>query len=200
MGKKIILVLIFLILIIFCGIVFLGNNSVDVYNDGENITVETTTFSDIDKHGMGNKICNYTLDVMNNTTADMTYYKQGIKDICHQYGLENAEINIHSTIGPDQIPIIVKVDGTSMLPTLQDGQDVLINKTHDIHVGDIVVAESDEYGGIIKRVDQINGDKVHLISDNKEISYEYTDGVLYEVSGITTWVDISNINGVVIEY
>ena len=200
MSKNIIIALIFLILIIFCGIVFLGNNSVEVFNDGENITVETTTFSDIDKHTLGKKICNYTLDVMNNTTADMTSYRQGIKNICQQYGLENAEINIESSIGPNQIPIIVKVDGTSMLPTLQDGQDVLINKTHDIHVGDIVVAESDEYGGIIKRVDQINGDKVHLISDNKEISYEYTDGVLYEVSGITTWVDISDINGVVIEY
>ena len=84
-----------------------------------------------------------------------------------------------------------------MLPTLQDGQSVLLNKTHDIHVGDIVVAESDEYGGIIKRVDQINGNDVHLISDNKEVSYEYINGVLYEVKGITTWVDISDINGVV---
>ena len=200
MAKKIILALILLILIIFCGIVFLGNDSVDVYNDGENITVETKTFSDIDKHELNQKICNYTLDVMNDTTTDIDTYRHGIKDICSQYGLEDVEINIDSSIGPNQIPIVVTVDGTSMLPTLQDGQNVLLNKTHDIHVGNIVVAESDEYGGIIKRVDQISGDKIHLISDNKEISYEYTDGVLYEVSGITTWVDISDINGVVIEY
>ena len=114
--------------------------------------------------------------------------------------IENVEINVDSSIGPDQIPIIAYVDGTSMLPTLQDGQPVLLNKTHDIKVGDIVVAESDEYGGIIKRVDDIRGNDVHLVSDNKEISYEYINGDLYEVKGITTWVDISDIGGVVIGY
>ena len=200
MAKKLILALIILILIIFLGILFLGNNTVDVYNDGENVTVETTTFSDIDKHRLNKEICNYTLDVMNNTNTNISTYRHGIEDICRQYGLENVKINIESSIGPNQIPIIVTVDGTSMLPTLQDGQTVLLNKTHDIHVGDIVVAESDEYGGIIKRVDQIKGNEVHLISDNKGISYEYINGVLYEVSGITTWVDISDINGVVIQY
>ena len=200
MAKKIILALIILILIIFSGIIFLGNNTVDVYNDGENVTVETTTFSDIDKHRLNKEICNYTLDVMNNTNTSISSYRHGIEDICRQYGLENVKINIESSIGTNQIPILVTVDGTSMLPTLQDGQTVLLNKTHDIHVGDIVVAESDEYGGIIKRVDQIKGNEVHLISDNKGISYEYINGVLYEVSGITTWVDISDINGVVIQY
>ena len=200
MAKKIILALIILILLIFLGIIFLGNNTVDVYNDGENVTVETTTFSDIDKHRLNKEICNYTLDVMNNTNTSISSYRHGIEDICRQYGLDNVKINIDSSIGPNQIPIIVTVDGTSMLPTLQDGQNVLLNKTHDIHVGDIVVAESDEYGGIIKRVDQIKGNEVHLISDNKGISYEYINGVLYEVSGITTWVDISDINGVVIRY
>ncbi len=200
MAKKIILALLILILLIFLGIVFLGNDSVKVYNDGENVTVETTTFSDIDKHRLNKEICNYTLEVMNDTNANMSSYRHGIEDICRQYGLGNVEINIDSSIGPNQIPIIVTVDGTSMLPTLQDGQSVLLNKTHDIHKGDIVVAESDEYGGIIKRVDKIDGNKVHLISDNKGISYEYINGVLYEVSGITTWVDISDINGVVINY
>lgn len=200
MAKKIILALIILILVIFLGIIFFGNDSVDVYNDGENITVETNTFSDIDKHKLNKEVCNYTLNVMNDTTTDITTYRNGIKDICRQYGLEDAELHIDSSIGPDQIPIMATVDGTSMLPTLQDGQPVLFNKTHDIHVGDIVVAESDEYGGIIKRVDKIDGNAIHLVSDNKEISYEYINGVLYEITGISTWVDISDINGVVIDY
>ena len=58
------------------------------------------------------------------------------------------------------------------------------------------------YGGngIIKRVDKINGINIHLVSDNKEISYEYINGYLYEIKGISTWVDISDINGVVIDY
>ena len=87
-----------------------------------------------------------------------------------------------------------------MLPTLQDGQSVLINKSNDIHVGDIVVANSDEYGSIIKRVGDINGNEVYLISDNKNVSYTYKNGIPYETKGITTWVDISNIIGVVIGY
>ena len=117
--------------------------------------------------------------------------------LCH---MDDVEIKVDSSIGENQIPVIVYVDGTSMLPTLQDGQTVLINKTHDINVGDIVVAESDEYGGIIKRVDDISGDSIHLVSDNKEISYERINGILYEIKGISTWVDVSDINGVAIEY
>ncbi len=200
MAKKIILALIILILIIFLGIVFLGNNSIDIYNDGENVSVETTTFADVDRHGLNEEICNYTMDVMNDTTTDIATYKSNIGNICREYGLDEVEINVDSSLGPDQIPVIVYVDGTSMLPTLQDGQVVLLNKTHDIKVGDIVVADSEEYGGIIKRVDQIKGNEVHLVSDNKNISYEYINGALYQIKGITTWVDISNINGVVIKY
>ncbi|MBQ8016574.1 MAG: S24 family peptidase [Methanobrevibacter sp.] len=200
MAKKIILALIIIILIVFLGIVFLGNDSVDIYIDGENVSVETTTFADIDKHGLNEKICDYTLNVMNDTTTDISSYKNNVGNLCREYGLEDAEINLDSSIGSNQIPVIIYVDGTSMLPTLQDGQTVLLNKTHNVNVGDIVVADSDEYGGIIKRVDQINGNNIHLVSDNKEISYEYINGYLYEIKGISTWVDISDINGVVIDY
>ena len=200
MAKKIILALIILILLVIAGMFLIGNDSVDVYIDGENVSVSTFTLSDIDTQGLNTEICDYTLNVMNDTTSDATTLKNGIDDICSHYGLEDVEVNVDSVLGPDQIPVIVYVDGTSMLPTLQDGQTVLLNKTHDVHVGDIVVADSDEYGGIIKRVDQINGNNVHLISDNKNVSYEYIDGVLYEVKGITTWVDISDIGGVVVAY
>ena len=198
MAKKIILALLILILIIFIAIVFLGNNTVDIYIDGENVSVETTTFADIDRHGLNRAICDYTLDVMNDTTTDVATYKNGVGNLCREYGLEDAEVNVDSAIGPDQIPVIAYVDGTSMLPTLKDGQSVMFNKTHSIHAGDIVVADSDEYGGIVKRVDQVNGNDVHLVSDNKNIDYEFIDGTLYEVKGITTWVDINDINGVVI--
>ena len=201
MAKKIILALVIIVILIsIFSMLFMGNESVDVYIDGENVTVETHTVKNIDANSLNEEICDYTINVMNDTTSDATTLQSGIEDICSYYGLENIEVNVDSSIGPNQIPVIVYVDGTSMLPTLQDGQTVLLNKTHDIHVGDIVVAESDEYGGIIKRVDQIDGNNVHLISDNKEVTYERINGVLYEVKGITTWVDISDINGVVIAY
>lgn len=200
MAKKIILALLVLILIIIGGITLFGGDTIDIYIDGENVTVETTTFSDIDRTGLTRDICDYTLEVMNDTTTDIPKYKQDVKNICMQYGLKDPKINLDSSIGPDQIPLIVNVDGTSMLPTLLDGQKVLVNKTHDVKVGDIVIADSDEYGGIIKRVDEINENQIHLVSDNKEISYEYINGDLYEISGITTWVDTSDIGGVVISY
>ena len=200
MAKKIILAAIILILIAVFALMVIGNNTVNVYIDGENVTVETNTLEDIDAQGLNKEICDYTINIMNDTTSNATTLQNGIKDICSHYGLEDVEVNVDSSIGPNQIPVMAYVDGTSMVPTLQDGQSVLLNKTHDIHVGDIVVAESDEYGGIIKRVDQIDGNNVHLISDNKQVTYEYIDGVLYEVKGVTTWVDISDINGVVISY
>ena len=200
MAKKIILALIVLFLLAFLGLSFLGNDSVDVYIDGENVSVRTNSLSNDNVDKINEKICDYTLEVMNDTTSDIATLRNGIEDICKYYGMEDAEINIDSSIGPNQIPVIVYVDGTSMLPTLQDGQKVLINKSHDVNVGDIVVAESDEYGGIIKRVDSVNGDSIHLVSDNKDVSYEYINGELYEIRGISTWVDISDINGVALEY
>ena len=200
MAKKIVLAVIILFLVLFGAFLLFGGNTVDVYIDGENVTVETHTFSDADTASLNAEICDVTTDAMNDTQTDAAALKNKIYTLCNEYGLDNAEISIDSSLGPDQIPVIIYVDGTSMLPTLKDGQTVLVNKTHDVHVGDIVTADSDEYGGIIKRVDEINGNKIHLVSDNKEVSYEHINGALYEIKGISTWVDISDINGVVIDY
>ena len=64
----------------------------------------------------------------------------------------------------------------------------------------MVVANSSEYGVIIKRVSDIKGDQVYLTSDNTNVESEYRNGVLYETKGITTWVDIDDIYGVVVQY
>lgn len=202
MAKKIILasVLILIILSVLC-INFTVNNSVNLFIDGENVSVKTIALNpNVDSENLNKEICNYTTYVMNDTNSNITTLKNGIEEICIRYGLENPKVTVDSSIGKDQIPVIVHVDGTSMLPTLQDGQTVLLNKTKNIHIGDIVVADSDEYGGIIKRVGDIEGRNVYLISDNKNITYTYKNGVLYEKKGITTWVDVSRINGVVINY
>ncbi len=203
MAKKIILALIILILIASIAFFTIGlprEDIVTIYIDGENVTVDTSTYSDINSERLNTEICDYTIEVMNDTTSDVNTLRDGVKNICNKYGLENPTITINSSIGLNQIPVMAYVDGTSMLPTLQDGQQVLINKTHNIKLGDIVVANSEEYGGIIKRVGEIDGDQVYLVSDNKEISYEYINDSLYEVQGIQTWVDINDINGVVIAY
>ena len=198
MAKKIILAIIIIILISIFTLNFISKDSVDVYIDGENVTVKTHSLSDANSNNLNSEICYLTIDAMNDTTSNITTLKKGIEYICLKHNIKNPEINIDSSIGKNQIPVIVHVSGTSMLPTLQNGQKVLVNKTKNIHVGDIVVADSEEYGGIIKRVGDINGNSIYLESDNKNISYEYIHGTLYEIKGITTWVDISSINGVVI--
>ena len=200
MAKKSILALIILIFIGFLGFTFFVNDNVSIYIDGENVTVTTNTLSNVDTESLNREICEYTTHAMNDSDTNITSNKNKINEICNSYGLENAKITLDSSIGENQMPVIAIVDGTSMLPTLQDGQKVLVNKTHNVNVGDIVVADSAEYGGIIKRVDDINGRSVHLVSDNKNVSYEYINGALYEIKGIETWVDVSDINGVVIDY
>lgn len=204
MAKKCILAfIIIVILAIFLGIFLTEDTgSVDVYIDGENVTTSTNPGlnTEINTDELNGEICNYTLQSMNSPNTNIDTLKSGIEDICLSYGLNTTNINIDSTLGENNIPVIFQVDGTSMLPTLQDGQDVLVNKTQDVHVGDIVVANSSEYGNIIKRVDQVNGNQIHLVSDNKNVEYQEINGNIYETKGITTWVDSSDIYGVVIQY
>ena len=110
MAKKIILALLILILIVGAfAFTFLGQNTVDVYLDGENVTVNTNTFSNIDTAGLNSEICNSTVRIMNDTTSDADTLKGEIKNICDRYGLENPKITVDSTIGPDQIPVIVSI-------------------------------------------------------------------------------------------
>lgn len=177
---------------------FFGD-SVDIYFDGESTRVSSNLDYSINDQA-SNEILYYVSDNLHNSTADVETIKSGVKDICQKYGSDNCTVNIDSIIGEDQIPFIVWAQGQSMLPTIQDGQFVLVNKTHDIHVGDIVSVDSKEYGGIMKRVDKINGDNVYLVSDNKNVYYQTINGQTYEYKGLCTWVDISEIEGVAIYY
>lgn len=204
MAKKCILAFILIVILaIFLGIFLTEDTgSVDVYIDGENVTASTHPGlnTEINTDELNNEICSYTLESMNHPNTNIDTLKSGIHDICLSHGLDTSNINIDSTLGENSIPVIYQVDGTSMLPTLQDGQNVLVNKTQDVHVGDIVVANSSEYGNIIKRVDEVNNNQIHLVSDNKNIEYTQINGVIYETKGISTWVDFSDIYGVVIKY
>lgn len=204
MAKKCILAFILIIILaIFLGIFLTEDNgSVDVYIDGENVTASTHPGlnTEINTDELNNEICNYALESMNQPNTNIDTLKSGIHDICLSHGLDTSNINIDSSLGENNVPVIFQVDGTSMLPTLQDGQNVLVNKTQNVHIGDIVVANSSEYGNIIKRVDQVNDNQIHLVSDNKNVEYSQINGVLYETKGINTWVDSSDIYGVVIKY
>ena len=64
-------------------------------------------------------------------------------------------------------------EGTSMNPTLRDGEVVLVDREAEIEVGDIVVAKHpvEQDGEVVKRVSRIN-ERGHyfLIGDNPDDS------------------------------
>ena len=182
-------------------LVFFGE-SVTVYNDGENITVTTVVspFSGINTNKLNNEIKECTFQVMNNPNSDAKSLTESIQRICSSYGLNHVNVKIDSPLGLNKIPVLFHVNGTSMYPTINHGQTVLLEKTKNINVGDIVVAKTPQFGNIIKRVSEINGNKVLLVSDNKDIKYEVINGTTYQTQGISIWVTIDDIYGVVVKY
>lgn len=193
---------IILVLLIFGGYFLFAGESVDVYMDGENITsqMSISPFAGVDTNKLNEEICNYTSETMNSTNGTAQSLKQGILRICLAHGLDNVKVHLNSPLGEDKIPIQFHVEGLSMYPTLKDGQTVLVEKTNSVQVGNIVVANSSQYGNIIKRVSKINGNQVYLTSDNTDVDYEYVNGTMYETKGITTWVNMKDIYGVVVQY
>lgn len=193
--------IIIVVLILFTGYFVFVGESVNVYMDGENVTSQAiiSPFSGVNTNELNKEISDYTFQTMNNTSGDTKSLKQGILKICLNHGLDNVKVKVDSSIGENEIPILFHVQGTSMYPTLNDGQTVIVKKTKDIQVNNIVVANSSEYGNIVKRVSDIKGDQVYLTSDNKDVKSEYRNGVLYETKGVTTWVNINDVYGVVVK-
>lgn len=134
--------------------------------------------------------------------------KTDMQNIAKKYNF-TANVTLISQFGTDKLPFAATVDGTSMLPTLKDGQDVTALKTSDFKVGDIVIARHSTYGLIIKRVAAIKEGKVFLKSDNRKVvtyttETELSDGVV-EIETITkkpvdTWQPVKNVIGVVKDY
>ena len=145
---------------------------------------------------MENEILNYSMKEMNSVNSNTSTFKHGISKITEKYGFTNTNIHINSQFGKDQLPLLVIVDGTSMVPTLQDGEEVIVHKTKNIKVGDIVVAKDSEYGLLIKRVGIISGNQVFLSADNKEIITLFENGTYYQIKSVEKWTNASNIVGV----
>lgn len=133
------------------------------------------------------------------TGTDITNLKDGILDICREYGVENPKIVINTPYGKDIFLVRTRINGISMLPTLEDGQYVIYNKTLDVHKGDIVSAYVDNHGLVTKRVSKVDGNKIYLVSDNKNGTFR-ANGKTYEYEGYHGWVNKSDIYGVAIDY
>ena len=82
-----------------------------------------------------------------------------------------ATVTINSQFGTNQLPMPATVSGTSMVPTLKDGQSIIVLKTKDYKVDDIVVAIHPDYGLIVKRLKKIEANRVYLMSDNRNVEY-----------------------------
>lgn len=113
MAKKCILAFILIIILaIFLGIFLTEDNgSVDVYIDGENVTASTHPGlnTEINTDELNNEICNYALESMNQPNTNIDTLKSGIHDICLSHGLDTSNINIDSSLGENNVPVIFRL-------------------------------------------------------------------------------------------
>ena len=174
------------------------NVDVTITTNGSDVQLETSKtflFFDTVPTSMKREMTNKALADVYNDTSTVESIKNDMQEIAEYYDY-NVTVIIDSQYGMDQLPMVATVKGTSMLPTLQDGQDVVLLKTEDIKVGDIVVASHPEHGLIVKRVARINNGQVYLMSDNREVTI--TNNLI--IRGLDTWLPIENVVGVVKEY
>ena len=158
--------------------------------------------------GMMNEIKNKASDDVESSNSTVDTVKADITSIASKYNY-NANVKIVSQFGTDQLPMIATVKGTSMVPTLQDGQEITIVKTNNLKVGDIVVAVHPTYGLIVKRLSIIDGTQVYLTSDNKNIEVVNTEKnlpngtvetITVQKTPLNTWIPTENVIGVVKVY
>jgi signal peptidase I len=177
-----------------------------IYTNGTNtdVTTQGTVHKNIPSNVMNEIKDKVSSDVLMETSTDQSI-KSDIKAILSDNNY-TANIKIVSQFGTDKIPMIATVNGTSMVPTLQDGQSIVVLKTKDFKVGDIVVAVHPRYGLIVKRVSIIEADQVYLTSDNKDVEVvnnetQVKNGsletVTVEKKPLNTWLPLSSIIGIV---
>lgn len=182
--------------------IVVDNSIVTVYLDGENVSTSVLSAPFIhDTDEISKEINTYVyIELNENFNSNVTDIKRGIEEIITSHGIDQTRIILDSPYGENQLPIIFVVCGTSMIPTLENNQKILVLQTKNIQVGDIVVSNDSNYGIIVKRVSEIDGDQAFLTSDNKNVEIVYIDGIPYTQQGIRTWNNISNIIGVVKGY
>ncbi|WP_048188053.1 S24/S26 family peptidase [Methanobacterium paludis] len=191
---------------------YVSSNSHDVgitiKTNGTAITaVDMTSFSIIPS-SMRSEIWQTSGNDLNDDKSTVDSFKSDIKAIAKKYNC-TASVKIESQFGVDQLPMPASVKGTSMVPTLQDGQSIILLKTTDLKVGEIVVARHPTYGLIVKRLAAINGSQVYLRSDNRQIEVIGTKTVVengrsevltIEKTPLDTWLPKENVVGVVKVY
>ncbi len=186
-----------------------GMNNVDITLETNGIDVNVTTSSLFDTPPqMKSEMENKAIEEIQDPTSSVESIKKDLSDIAKKYDY-NANVKVESQFGTDQLPMPATVSGTSMVPTLQDGQDIIVLKTKDLKVEDIVVAFHPDYGMIVKRLKKIEGNRVYLMSDNREVEVYTTetplpDGAVeiqtIKKTPLDTWLSKDKVIGVVKAY
>ncbi len=185
------------------------NIGITVNTNGTDTGISYQTFLWVSvPQAMKDEIKNKADDDVQSDNSTVDSVKADLKAIATKYNY-NADVKIVSQFGNDQLPMPASVNGTSMVPTLKDGQDIVVLKTTDLKVGDIVVANHPTYGLIVKRLTEIKGTQVYLKSDNRKVEISTTqmnigngviETVTVEKTPLDTWLPIQNVIGVVKVY
>lgn len=158
--------------------------------------------------GMLEEMKTKALADVQNVDSSLGSIQTDMQNIASKYNY-TVQVKVKSQFGENQLPMPATVKGTSMIPTLKDGQQIMVLKTSDFQVGDLVVARHPEYNLIVKRVAEINGTQVYLKSDNRQV--EIVGNQIRNVNGVQqvvtiektpldTWLPKTNVVGVVKVY
>lgn len=181
-----------------------NNVGITLNTNGTNVSVKSSSFLSNPPSQMMADMEKKALNDVENPNSTVTSVKSDMQTIAKNYNY-TVNVTITSQFGTDQLPMPAQVSGTSMVPTLQDGQSIIVLKTKDYKVGDIVVATHPTYGMIVKRLSKIEGNKVYLTSDNKNVevsTVQLSNGAVETITKtpLNTWLPRDNIIGVVKVY
>ena len=197
--KLLLLCLFFILLIAIPSIKALGPLDIYLTVDEDSISVSDSSIPILNKDTgeMTSEIVNYTASAVVNPDLSNDEYFACVRNICARYGYDDVNVHIDSILEDNSLPLFSNVIGTSMEPTLHSGDVIVVNRTQDVHVGDVVTCNDTEYGLIVKRVGDVDGDWVYLESDNKTRTYKLTMGGVVKEEGLHKWVERDRISGVV---
>ena len=178
-----------------------NNTGIILNTNGTNVSIKSSSFLNNPPSQMMADMEEKALTDIENPNSTVGSVKSDMQAIAKNYNY-TVNVTITSQFGTDQLPMPAQVSGTSMVPTLQDGQSIVVLKTKDYKVGDIVVATHPTYGMIVKRLSKIEGNRVYLTSDNKNVevsTISLGNGAVETITKtpLKTWLPKDNIIGVV---
>jgi len=190
-------------------VLFANHNSTEITikTNGTEVSIQQFSWLSPAPKAMTNEMKTKALADVEDADSSLGSIQTDMQNIASKYNY-TVTVKVKSQFGENQLPMPATVRGTSMVPTLRDGQDIVVLKTSDFKVGDIVVAHHPEYNLIVKRVSQINGSQVYLTSDNHNVEVSSETRVVNGVSQVVTvqktplntWLPKTNVIGVVKVY